>query len=325
MTNLEIIVPFALPPAEHARDLLRELGLPALAQLLSRAKQGRNQQTDNFAPALPHEQWLSGVADNSPPLAKAAMQAMGIAEEGHWFLLQPASLHIARDHLVLTDRRQLDLSDAESRALFELSLPFINESGFDMRYGDAGNWFLRADLWQGLRTSTPDAACGHNIDIWLPKGETGEGERAWRKLLNELQMLWHTHTINEAREIRGARRINSAWLWGGSHDEKSTADLALLARQALNQPQKILELASPQTLLDSLIAPALAGDWSSWLHEFSQLEQSCFAPLLSALKESQIQSVTLVLSDSSRLQTWHASRASMRKFWIKPSLARLAS
>lgn len=325
MTNLEIIVPFALPPAEHARDLLRELELPALAQLLSRAKQGRNQQTDNFAPALPHEQWLSGVADNSPPLAKAAMQAFGITEEGYWFLLQPASLHIARDHLVLTDRRQLSLSETESRALFNGALPFINESGFTLRYGDAGNWFLRADAWQALRTCTPDAACGHNIDIWLPKGEKVEGERAWRKLLNELQMLWHTHPMNEAREARGERRINSAWLWGGSHDEKSPTGLALLAHQALNQPQKVLELASPKTLLDSLIAPALAGDWSGWLHEFSQLEQTCFAPLLSALKESQIQSVTLVLTDSSRLQTWHASRASMRKFWIKPSLARLAS
>lgn len=322
MTNLEIIVPFALPPAEHARDLLRELKLPALAQLLARAKHGLNQQTDNFAPALPHEQWLSGVADNSPPVAKAAMQAFGITEEGYWFLLQPASLHIARDHLVLTDRRQLSQSDAESRALFDSALPFINESGLEMRYGDAGNWFLRADAWQALRTCTPDAACGHNIDIWQPKGED---ERAWRKLLNELQMLWHTHPTNEAREARGAHRINSAWLWGGAHDEKPKTGLALLARQALNQPQKELELTNPQTLLDSLIAPALAGDWSGWLHEFSQLEQACFVPLLSALKESQIQSVTLVLSDSSRLQTWHASRASMRKFWIKPSLARLAS
>jgi hypothetical protein len=223
---------------------------------------------------------------------------------------------------VLTDRRQLGLSDADSRALFDLALPFINESGFDLRYGDAGNWFLRADAWQGLRTCTPDAACGHNIDIWLPKGE---GERAWRKLLNELQMLWHTRAVNDAREARGAHRINSAWLWGGSHDEKPTTGLALVARQALNQPQKGLDLTSPQNMFDSLIAPAFAGDWSSWLQEFSQLEQSCFAPLLSALKESKLQSITLVLTDSSRLQTWHARRASMRKFWIQPSLARLAS
>lgn len=323
MTNLEIILPFALPPAEHAKDLLRELQLPALAQLLARAKHSRQQETDSFAPALPHEQWLAGtMTDNSPPVAKAAMRTMGIADEGHWFLLHPASLHIARDHLVLTDRRQLDLSDAESRTLFDVALPFIQESGYEMRYGDAGNWFLRADAWQGLRTCTPDTACGHNIDIWLPKGE---GERAWRKLLNELQMLWHAHPTNDAREARGAHRINSAWLWGGSLDEKPSAGLSLLARQALNQPQNGLELTSPQSLFDSLVAPALAGDWSDWLHEFLQLEQACFAPLLSALKESRIQSITLVLTDSSRLQTWHVSRASMRKFWINPSLARLAS
>lgn len=323
MTNLEIIVPFAFPPAEHARDLLRELRLPALAQLLARAKSGRQQRNDNFAPALPHEQWLTdSMVDNSPPVARAAMQSFGNAETGNWFLLQPASLHIARDHLVLTDRRQLNLTDAESRTLFDAALPLFDETGFALRYGDAGNWFLRADAWQGLRTCTPDAACGHNIDIWLPKGE---GERAWRKLLNELQMLWHTHPTNDAREARGAHRINSAWLWGAALDETVTSALVLLARQALTRPQPSLDLTSPQTLLDSLVAPALAGDWSNWLHEFSQLEQTCFAPLLSALKESHSQSITLVLTDSSRLHTWHASRASMRKFWIKPSLARLAS
>lgn len=319
MTNIEIIVPFALPPSEHAKDLLAELQLPGFARLLAHAKRGQQQKSAAFAPALPHEQYLAkSMADNSPPVAKAAMQILDIAEHGHWFLLQAASLHIARDHLLLTDRRQLGLSDAESRSLFDIARPFINDSGFDLRYGDAGNWFLRADAWKGLRTCTPDAACGHNIDIWLP---TGEGERAWRKLLNELQMLWHTHPVNDAREARGARRINSAWLWGGADEVRPSAALTLLARLALNQHQPQSEPA----LLDSLIAPALAGEWANWLHEFAQLEQTCFAPLCAALKQSQINNVTLVLSDSSRLQTWNASRASMRKFWIKPSLARLVS
>ena len=324
MTNLEIVVPFALPPSEHAKDLLAQLQLPSLAKLLAQAKKGQQQVSEAFAPALPHEQWLTGAqADNSPPVACAAMQAFDIAEAGNWFLLQPASLHIARDHLVLTDRRQLGLSDTESRALFDIALPFIHESGLDLRYGDAGNWFLRADAWRGLRTCSPDAACGHNIDIWMPKGE---GERAWRKLLNELQMLWHTHAVNDAREARGMHRINSAWLWGaGKHEATVQTGLALLAQQAIARPQKTWQPENPLTLLDSLLAPALAGDWSSWLNEFKQLEQTCFAPLLSALKQGHIDSVTLVLTDSNRLQTWHARRASMRKFWINPSLARLAS
>lgn len=31
MTQLELLLPFAMPPAEMARDLLRELNMPALA------------------------------------------------------------------------------------------------------------------------------------------------------------------------------------------------------------------------------------------------------------------------------------------------------
>jgi hypothetical protein len=317
MTNLEMLLPFALPPAEHAKDLLAQLQLPSLAKLLAHANKGEQQVSEPFAPALPHEQWLAGAkTDNSPPIAKTAMQLFGMTEPGNWFLLQPASLHIARDHLVLTDRRQLKLSETESRALFDAALPFINESGFALRYGDAGNWFLRADVWQTLRTCTPDAACGHNIDIWMPQGE---GERAWRKLLNELQMLWHTHAVNEAREARGAHRINSAWLWGAATVEAN--EQRALALQAINHPQ---DPVTSRHVLDSLIAPALAGDWSAWLSTLTQLEEN-FAAHLKDLQQGRIDSITLVLSDSSRLQTWRTTRASMRKFWLTSSLARLAA
>jgi hypothetical protein len=322
MTNLEIIVPFALPPAEHAKDLLAALKVPSLARLLARARPGQKQAHENFAAALPHEQWLSPAGtDRSPPLARAAMAQLGItAGPGTWFLLQPASLHIARDHLVLTDYRQLNLSESASRALFDAALPLFVESGLDLRYGNAGLWFLRADEWQDLRCSTPDAACGHNIDIWLPKGA---GERAWRKLQNELQMLWHTHAVNEEREGLGMRRINTVWLWGGSpaQTDADVPGLQKLAGQLTGQQARVGNQAV--IMQDELSGAALAGDWSQWLSAFMQLEEQQFSRLLTGLNEGRIEALTFVLTDSHRLQQWHVTRASMRKFWLSPSLARL--
>ena len=126
MSHIEILVPFALPPAELAVDLLRELGLPALAMLLARARRlptsadnSRDPDADThdgFARSLPHEAWLAhrfGMATalptcGSPPLAAARMRMLGMhPEPGYWFMLQPVHYHIARDHLVLTDLRQL--------------------------------------------------------------------------------------------------------------------------------------------------------------------------------------------------------------------------
>src|SRR5690606_5161801 len=125
-----------------------------------------DRESDPFARALPHETWLAarfGLAgqampDSSPPLAAAAMRAFGLdADDGTWFLLSPVHLHIARDHLVLTDQRRLELPEAEARLLFEEARDVFEEVGHTLLYGDARNWFLRADQWSELSTATLDA------------------------------------------------------------------------------------------------------------------------------------------------------------------------
>ena len=331
MPHPTLIIPFALAPTEHAKDLLATLQAPSLAQLLSRASAVRRDAFEPYAPLLPHEQWLIGSQrDNSPAIAHTLMQQLGMTTEpGYWFVLEPAHFHVARDHLVLTDRRQLSLDDATSRTLFDAAHPLFEELGYTLRYGDAHHWLLRADAWSELRTCSPDAACGHNIDVWLPRGP---GERDWRRLHNEVQMLWHTHTLNDAREQRGERRINALWLWGGS------AGISAQAAQPQAQPTGLQELArcslgrsaatifndAELRLLDALMEPALAGDWSGWLAAMAELDNNHITPLLTQLKQGAIDGITLVLTDSSRAIQWQLRRSSMRKFWIRASLARLA-
>jgi hypothetical protein len=355
MRHLDILLPFSFPSPELAADLLRALRLPALARLAARGKPGRLQTGDAFARALPHEAWLAqrfglqaGLAQGgSPPVAPAAMASFGLETEedgsGQWFMLQPAHLHVARDHLVLTDQRQLALDEAESRALFSSAQALLADTGVALRYGDARTWFLRAGDWTGLQTATMDAACGHNIDIWMPRGP---GERAWRKLQNEIQMEWHAHSVNEARAARGAEPVNSVWLWGGGASDATmpvsdyshawglsgwTRALAAGVPMSAPRPEKDAPAAvihaAPRhglLLLDALAAPALAGDWSAWIDRWHALEQLWLAPLLAALEAGKLDALTLVLNDSSRLLTIDVKRASLRKFWVQPSLARLA-
>ena len=313
-----LLIPFALPPAEHAKDLLKTLRLPALSMLLARASDHELRHGDPFAPALPHERWLAGSGTgNSPAVAQALMQAFGLpASEGHWFLLQPVHLHIARDHLVLTDPHALQVHEAESRALFDAMSPLVKEGGHQLAYGDARHWFLRADQWSGLRTCTPAAASGHNIDIWLPRGP---GERDWRRLHNEVQMLWHQHPVNDTRESGGLPRINALWLWAGSD-----AGSALPAAPAYLNYLRGHAGAATLGIDTRLVSPSLAGDWSAWLAGMQALEAERFAPLLGALKSGQLKTSTLLLSDAGRLAEWRMTRNGMRKFWRSPSLAALA-
>jgi hypothetical protein len=356
MSHIEILLPFGLPPPELAPDLLRVLKAPALATLLSRATSGKSSlpasSFDAFSRALPHEIWLSrqfGLdsapgAVTSPPIASAAMKAFGLTpDDGVWFMLQPVHIHIARDHLVLTDQRQLSLSESEARTLFDSAQPLFDETGKTLLYGDAKTWFMRADDWATLQTSTPDAACGHNIDIWMPKGP---GERDWRKLQNEVQMHWHIHPLNEERESRRDKTVNSLWCWGAAvtsrPDRTSRFDacfnlpgwMQAFGHLSGNKNQASADLiaaagviaAAPNhglLVLDNLIAAGLGGDWSEWLNQMQQLESLWFAPLLAALKASKIDQISLTLTHNSRLATFHSTPLSLHKFWIKPSLAKL--
>jgi hypothetical protein len=351
MNQLDILVPFGLPPPELAKDLLQQCNAPALAMLLARAKILQTENFDPFSRALPHETWLARrflpdqfAPQSSPPLADALMRKHGLqAESGTWFVVQPVHFHIARDHLVLTDPRQLALPDAESRLLFEAARPLFEEEGKTLVYGDAATWFVQADDWRDLHTATPDAACGHNIDIWLPKGDA---ELAWRKLQNEVQMHWHMHEVNAEREARGVKPVNSLWLWGGAtlpqggHASPppapytdtfrlhgwSTALGATAARNHGDCHAIDAILAAPQhglLLLDALLAPALAADWGAWLQALQTLDADWFRLFLSALQGGRLQHLNLVLTHNAGLAEFGVSRGSLRKFWVKPSLNRL--
>jgi hypothetical protein len=356
MSHLEILLPFGQPPAEMAADLLKALKAPSLATLIARNSSLRHRTFDAFSRTLPHETWLAcqfGLAnrpplDTSPPVASAVMHRFGLtAQPGVWFLLNPVHLHIARDHLVLTSQRQLALPDQESRALFQAAQPLFDEAGHSALYGDARTWFLHGAGWADLQTATPDAACGHNIDIWMPHGP---GEREWRKLQNEVQMVWHAHAVNAQRQERGLKPVNSLWLWGGTGGMQTPQgdfrqDVAPArydgvfnlpgwidgcGRSATGSIQDCtasgIIAAAPKhglLVLDDLIEPALGGDWSEWLVRFQALDAAWFSPLLDALKGSKIDHVSLIITHGTQLSEFTSSKHSLRKFWVKPSLAKL--
>lgn len=342
MATVDLLLPFSLPPPELARDLLRQASLPALSTLLARGSIDK-QQCDPYSRLLPHQQWLATEGD--PGLARrgvaaSAMTRLGLAPpQGNWFILHPSSLHIARDHLVLTDLRHLQLAEPESRALFDVARPLFEEEGRELVYGNEAVWFMRADDWATIETSAPDAAVGHNIDIWMPRGT---GERAWRKLNNEVQMMWHTLQSNHQREAEGRRMINSLWCWNthtalgtgtaagtaGHYDRTVSVLEAFLPSAAVHGqpslPELIAQGGRSLVVVNDMTPPALSGDWHQWINAMQAAEHTWFAPLLAALESAKIGSVRLLLTDSTRLWRLQCRRWDLKKFWRKPSLAVLA-
>ena len=335
MSHTTLVLPFSLPPKELATDLARHLKVPALAALLSKTASEQATPGPGSVRQLPHELWLSralGHGGQAPAFAHAVMRGYGFdPADGHWFIVHPAHIEIARSHLLLNDIRHLALSDVHSRALFETARPYFEESGLTLAYGDATTWFLRADGWRELDTASPDAAASLDISFFMP---TGAAAVRFRKLQNEIQMLWHEHPANEAREAARQLPVNAFWPWAGGGSSTPSVRLHTSGVQPW-----IAALASasgggkadPATAFgrdaiiycDQLSAAALASDWSTWIGAMELLEREWFAPALAALQAGAVSRVSLVLSSRELLLETTTTRLAQRKFWRRATIEKL--
>jgi hypothetical protein len=131
-------------------------------------------------------------------------------------ILRPVHLHAGLDHLVLEPPAHLGLSDEHAKALFIAAADWLAPEPIGLRFLSPCLWEVtephpeRTGFGQ-LRGASSARASGRNIDLWLPRGPSA---RAWRRLMNEVQMLWHTHPINAEREAAGLKPVNALWLEG---------------------------------------------------------------------------------------------------------------
>ena len=334
MAHITLVLPFALPLPEFAPDLVRALQAPALAALLSRTSKVERAPLPDLAHALPHETWLArelGLGqDGRTPFALAAMRGLKLDPgAGRWHIVTPAHIQIARSHLMMADIRQVSLSDEDGRALFEAARSLCAEIGHELRYGDAHTWFLRADDWTGFDTASPDTVANMDLTDFMPKGAQAQ---AYRRLQNEVQMAWHAHPVNAAREARRLPVVNAFWVWGAAAQAPACAKpmvsyavpgwLAAISTQRLASLDRLDGVLAQDGLLvaGNLGEAALAADWNGWLQGMQHLEATLFAPLLAAVKDGRVKSLRLVLSSREGLLEATTTAMAQRKFWRSPTL-----
>ena len=171
---------------------------------------------DRPVKGLPHERFLLGNLVPLAPVLLLGQTSQAVNPSEVIACLQPVHLHATRDHLILMGQNQIDLTQTESAELLKAALPFIEED-FESSILFQGQhyWFIPAGPFLNLESYSVDQAHGRNIDWWMPRDTNEEGiAKRWRKLQNEIQMLWHIDPINEEREQRGMPSINSLWISG---------------------------------------------------------------------------------------------------------------
>jgi hypothetical protein len=273
---------------------------------------------------LPHERFLLGDAVPAAPFELLGLQGGTIDSNGVLACIQPVHLHATRDHLVLMHPDHIPLTAAESAALLAEAKPLLqDEFKTEIIAADPYHWFINSAHFASLATHSVDQAHGRNIDWWLPRDTTEVGRaRAWRKLQNEIQMLWHISPINETRQANGQPAINSIWISGiGSISDLQVPDAIRAASHIITDYPVLKGLAihlnTPHR--SELTADTLTGGFA-WLKN-----PTAIWPILqSALLDETLDELDLIYFPNGALRKRTIQKSAVKKgswaFWRAPTL-----
>ena len=187
----------------------------------------------------------------------------------------------------------------------------------------ADRWFLQAERRWDLHAEPLAAAVGQPLPATLP---TGADASRWNRLLTEIQMTWHAHPVNAAREARAEPTINSLWLHGGgawsplgrgayaavhadAPEWRGAARAASVHAERGDTPPGHDALV----VWEELLRPRLLQDWTGWVDALRRLDERV-ATL------SGVNALDVVLAGDGTARRLRSRRSDRLKFWRARSL-----
>lgn len=208
--HLTLVVPGMVSAAVDA-----EIGgnLERLEWLLGRADNTANGHTGSTEACLFQLFGVDTAPDQDTPVAAVTrVLDMGVVDNAWWMRADPVHLMPHGDTLVLSAGGDLSVSQDEADQLVREILDVFNQDGWVLKAPRPDCWYLQLLDMPDMHTTPLSNVVGHDIYSALPAGKDG---KKWHTILNELQIMLHTSTVNVEREAKGLPTINSLWLWGG--------------------------------------------------------------------------------------------------------------
>lgn len=320
-----ILIPHLFPAAHVVETVSSAAQTSALETLLAR---GRLEPcpAEGVEAALCHAFGIQRQQDW--PIAPIALEADGgKADDAYWLRADPVHLRVMRDRIVLAHSDSLGLTQPESDAL-TASIGTHFGASFRPHALQPAHWYVRLATAPRLETTPLALAVGRDIQPLMPRGADA---LRFRGMLNEAQMLLHSHPLNQIREQRGELPVNGLWLWGGgtkpavpklpsatlftqAHAAASLASwCGVKVRPADKSIDALLKEPRAIAVLDELTSSGQCGDAFGWWEGVSALERDWFTPLLGSLRRLALG--TLVLSDPVNGRSLHVSRADAWRVW----------
>lgn len=294
----------------------------ALARLLAKAQVS---QLDVPLEALICQQFrLSEESDW--PIAAVSASADGLeVGDSYWLRADPVHFVMQRDCFSLSEPAPLFVQSAHAALMVASLNAHFAQDGLVFCIGKSGTWYIRADKTVQITTTLPSIAMDKNVHHFMPQGVESA---KWKSILNEVQMLLHEHPANQTRESGGELVINSVWLSGGglmpeSKTLQRDVDL-IITNNVLNQGLATWTNTPCQpvpTNLDKVLRNTAQHVRltlpQSQLSNAISLDKTWFAPLLAALKNKQIEQLTLNLGFYEKCLEVVIKPLDAYKFWRK--------
>lgn len=311
--GMQLVIPGALPATAVAGELARHLPehAPTLSLWLAQG-QTRVQGFDVRAQGCTaYEGWQVRAAGFTPTASQKLGAGLGpllggTQDESPVWVADLVHLALGMDSANLLDPDLLQLQPDEGAALLQAARDLLADGGFEAHALGPGRW--RLSLPPGLQpdAASPAAVIGERLQHWWT---LDPASRPWRRLLNDIQMAWYAHPVNEARSERGLPAVNGLWLYGGA------------------RPWALRAL--PPVLAPELDTLARAGDWAAWLAALARLDRDHLRPLARPDGQPQ-QALQLVLLGRERqaevtlnprtgLRKWlPAPKTDWKRWWSSP-------
>jgi len=217
-------------------------------------------------------------------------------------LLSPCHFDVRLDHVGVRGLGDAPLDEDEAHALCAClhdSLDAWSQwlgGALHIRCLSAMHWVAEVPACADLEGCSLALAEGLSVERYLPRGEHA---RIWRRMLNEIQMLWHEHPVNLRRAQARRPAVNALW-FGGRLEPPGPRESPAAQESAASANAQVQRLASRRLHVRSQ-DPMLKG-LEAYLE--AQRDQGARAapnaPVRSAFAEASCELVVMELEDSAR-------------------------
>ncbi len=307
-SSMRIVLPGALPDPAQARELIPhvEQQAPSLVKWLRAARATVTPADPNHTGCTPVEYWQLCALGFTPGSGQNFATGLGPflyglpdcpPSEPVW-LVELVHVSPARDGAALLPAGSLDISAEQNQALLQSVSATFAAHGFTVQAAGEHHWRVTLPTDCQPFVVSPTLVSQTSVNAWWSQAPES---RAWRRLVNEVQMLWFDHPVNSERYTQQRVPVNSLWLFGGA--------------SAAQFKQKTLENTR---IIPVLAEPALHQDWGLWLQELGTLNTLFESPLTELVLTGNDRIITLCPAPLERLKNLLALSTNAWRTWWSP-------